>query len=262
MNSKLLTLVTFLFVTSISFSQVNVNYETGGQAFTLGTNGGVTIHETATNPNPSGINTSANVSKITETAGAQNWDFATWFAPNFGLNAANGHFISFKYLSETETNLTINFLTRHWDAALGMNQFNDIQKTVTVTANTWNEIEFDFSGETYNDNWTTMFAIQFNKADGVRDGDVYYIDDILQSTTAVLGVNNVSSNKIKIYPNPTSKYINISGLNDNKSITIYNVLGQEVKQFETKKTIDISSLVKGVYFLKTDNGYSKKIIKK
>ncbi|MDD4529330.1 MAG: T9SS type A sorting domain-containing protein, partial [Bacteroidales bacterium] len=84
----------------------------------------------------------------------------------------------------------------------------------------------------------------------------------------LMGVENISEdNSITLYPNPTSKDVNISSENIINSIEVFNSFGQRVYQEETKakdKTIEISSLSKGVYIIvaNTDKGYiRKKLIK-
>ena len=65
-----------------------------------------------------------------------------------------------------------------------------------------------------------------------------------------------------IYPNPTTGILNISGLTDLNIISIYNLLSQEVKRFNTDQSkIDISDLNKGVYFLRINNDFVYKFVK-
>lgn len=66
----------------------------------------------------------------------------------------------------------------------------------------------------------------------------------------------------QIYPNPTTGTVNISGLKGFETISVHNLLGQEVKRFNnTASSIDISDLSTGLYLLKTDNGFTQKIVK-
>ncbi|ARV16604.1 T9SS type A sorting domain-containing protein [Polaribacter sp. SA4-12] len=78
-----------------------------------------------------------------------------------------------------------------------------------------------------------------------------------------LSTEDFKFNSVKLFPNPTTGLIKISGLEDAKFISIHNVIGQEVKRFtKLNSTIDISELNKGIYILKSDNGLTRKIIKK
>lgn len=81
---------------------------------------------------------------------------------------------------------------------------------------------------------------------------------------------NFSKSKISIYPNPTKNILNFS-LENNirlKSITINDITGKSIMNFNSnieQKTLDVSSLSSGVYFVtfSDDNGSSitKKFIK-
>ncbi len=71
-------------------------------------------------------------------------------------------------------------------------------------------------------------------------------------------------NNINIYPNPTSDYLSIEGINPQK-LSIYDISGKEVSELLIdNETIDISELKKGVYFLKfsmNDQVFFKKVVK-
>lgn len=67
---------------------------------------------------------------------------------------------------------------------------------------------------------------------------------------------------VRLFPNPTTGLLNIFGLEDAKYMTIHNVIGQEIKRFSGATTsIDISDFNKGIYFLKSDNGLIRRVIK-
>jgi hypothetical protein len=67
----------------------------------------------------------------------------------------------------------------------------------------------------------------------------------------------------KIYPNPTSDFIKISGLNNIENYTIYNVLGVEIKKgiVSNNEKIDIKNLTNGLYFLQFKIENTLKFIK-
>ncbi len=65
-----------------------------------------------------------------------------------------------------------------------------------------------------------------------------------------------------IHPNPTTGVLNITGLTELQTISIYNVIGQEVKRFNAAQpNFDITDLSKGMYLLKIDNDFVYKLIK-
>ena len=53
----------------------------------------------------------------------------------------------------------------------------------------------------------------------------------------------------RLYPNPSSDYINIQGQETIKSVIIKNNLGQSVIQAQGEQKIDVSALTEGVYFI-------------
>ena len=81
-------------------------------------------------------------------------------------------------------------------------------------------------------------------------------------TCPSLGLDENNQLNISIYPNPTKEYLNID-CSSLESISIYNILGKELIK-ETSNRIKVSSLSKGVYFIKVSDGINsstKKFIK-
>jgi hypothetical protein len=74
-------------------------------------------------------------------------------------------------------------------------------------------------------------------------------------TGTVVGVEDINSSSINIYPNPASTFINVNGLTGNATINIVDVLGRTVKtaNYENNTNaikIDITNLNNGNYFVK------------
>lgn len=87
-------------------------------------------------------------------------------------------------------------------------------------------------------------AVEYNNTDGVR---------ISVSTT--LGVSNFNkeSLKFKIYPNPATDKINVSGISDISNASVYDLNGRKILETELSNVnsgIDLSNLPFGVYLLK------------
>jgi hypothetical protein len=82
----------------------------------------------------------------------------------------------------------------------------------------------------------------------------------------VLSSNNfdVEKNKVKIYPNPSSDIITVSGLLKDENYKIFNILGSEIYSeiLSNNEKINIQNLTNGLYFLKFENGNIVKFIKK
>ena len=68
---------------------------------------------------------------------------------------------------------------------------------------------------------------------------------------------------VAIYPNPTNNILNIDIPNNlEEEVQFYNVLGKKVADYklQSQNQIDVSHLSKGVYFLKFNSGFVKKVI--
>ncbi|MGB4654969.1 MAG: T9SS type A sorting domain-containing protein [Bacteroidales bacterium] len=79
-----------------------------------------------------------------------------------------------------------------------------------------------------------------------------------------VGYSSVGTQKseFSIYPNPTSDYLKISGINTNEieEVAVYNLLGKKVASHENTDLINVSTLPKSTYLLKIRCGkqvYSK-----
>lgn len=70
-----------------------------------------------------------------------------------------------------------------------------------------------------------------------------------------LSNQNFTENKIKVYPNPTTDYLIISGLEDESKVQLYTLTGQLVleKVFNNETNLDLD-LTSGMYLVKVTNG--------
>ncbi|MBC8147421.1 MAG: T9SS type A sorting domain-containing protein [Bacteroidetes bacterium] len=89
------------------------------------------------------------------------------------------------------------------------------------------------------------------------------IDDIFITGTAIPNGKNeiISKSEIKIYPNPTTNYINIEN-NAASIIKLYNIIGEEVIVLNSNgfEKIDVSNLNSGIYLLKIEDIASNKVV--
>ena len=85
------------------------------------------------------------------------------------------------------------------------------------------------------------------------------------TSTSTLSINEVELTiiNLKVYPNPASDYITISGLKKTENYEIYNLIGQKIRKGITTndESIDIQNLIKGIYLLKFENGNTLKFVK-
>lgn len=115
-------------------------------------------------------------------------------------------------------------------------------------------------------------TIYLSWVDNFTNGNLLSIDDILVTTTAAMGTDDVNASKsnILIYPNPTKESFKLQFKNESSAkglkISIADASGKTVKQFTgSQESYDISALDKGVYFVTVENGdvkETKKLIKK
>lgn len=101
-----------------------------------------------------------------------------------------------------------------------------------------------------------FYCLQFNAF-----WDIGLYTPFSSTNCSVLNVDTFAVNKVSIYPNPAKNQIQVSNIDGNSTeIRIFNVLGKQVfhQSKTTEKTIDISSLNKGIYLVKIDiDGKSK-----
>lgn len=83
------------------------------------------------------------------------------------------------------------------------------------------------------------------------------------STSNPLGLNEYHAKNYILYPNPANDYIEISGLMQNETISIYSLLGSKVLEqtFKINERINIQNLTNGIYFIKFKNGNTLRFVK-
>ncbi len=105
------------------------------------------------------------------------------------------------------------------------------------------------------------FTLTFNTwGSGGSGGALSYT----RSTDQTLSTNEFELNKkIKLFPNPSSEFIQISNLKSKESYSIYNVLGAEIKNgfISNNEQIDIRNFTNELYFLKFEDGTVIKFLK-
>lgn len=79
-----------------------------------------------------------------------------------------------------------------------------------------------------------------------------------------LSLDDFETAEVKVYPNPTSDYINVASTTTIDKIELYSILGKKIHEVNNTNTVDISNFNSGVYFVQLYSGnrqISKKIIK-
>ena len=144
-----------------------------------------------------------------------------------------------------------------------------VQTTITTqptAVNSWVQ-----QTGTYSNDISRQVRIKFSKSGGTDAlptnlNELMYIDDVsLKYNGANLGVSDQDIMSFSIYPNPTSDFISIKGIENINSIKVYSILGALEKEVFNTNQIDISELSSGIHLIKIDNGtgtvFTEKIIK-
>lgn len=66
---------------------------------------------------------------------------------------------------------------------------------------------------------------------------------------ATVGIDNLNTDYISVYPNPTKGILTINGIND--QVEIYSISGEKIGDFDlsVNKNIDLSHVTSGIYFV-------------
>jgi hypothetical protein len=91
----------------------------------------------------------------------------------------------------------------------------------------------------------------------------FYMDDVLYSDGPA-GIEDLAAKGFQAYPNPVTNVLNLNAKEAISSVSVYNVLGQEVyaaKVNALSTTIDTSSFTSGAYFVKVNVAGTEGIVK-
>jgi hypothetical protein len=138
----------------------------------------------------------------------------------------------------------------------------------TTVVDAWEILEFDFNNEAtgtaaLNENYPfSMASLFFNFGSAGDDQTVYYFDNISFGSPISLGLDSVSNESFKLYPNPVEDYLYIQSSDTTiKNIDIYSILGKKIYSTSSENRLDMSSYSAGIYFIKVNNS-TFKIFKK
>lgn len=126
--------------------------------------------------------------------------------------------------------------------------------------------EFDVTFSNLKDNSAYELNFQVGMVTGtfsLADIKMYKESD-LALVDPTLGTNTIAKSSIKVYPNPVSNtlYVDLKAINS--KVAVYNAIGQKLMEKTStgnKVTFDVSSLRKGMYFIKLEDGTTQKFIK-
>ena len=73
-------------------------------------------------------------------------------------------------------------------------------------------------------------------------------------TCPSLGIDDLNQLDISVYPNPTSDTVYINSSSSQLKVVVFDILGKQVLNKPNTNSVDVSSLSKGVYFIKVSDG--------
>lgn len=219
----------------VDFENTNANYNI------VGFEGADSAIET--NPDQSGLNTSATVVRTIKTVGSQFYA-GTTLSLNVPIDFSTSESIAIKTWSP-KNNIPVRLKLENVNGS----QFLELDVNTTVD-NQWEELVWDFSGMTGGIDFTKVIVF-FEFIESLPgDGSTYYFDDI--NVVGSLGLNDNDSLSVTAFPNPVKNVWNVQAMEEILEITMYNTIGQRVLNASPNSTTysaDLSSLETGMYLV-------------
>ena len=88
---------------------------------------------------------------------------------------------------------------------------------------------------------------------------------VFDESDAVVEVKDDSKSDYSLYPNPAQDEVTVANLENGDRVELYTMRGTLLVSFEateSEQKLDITALPKGVYFVRIQNKYGLKLIKK
>lgn len=134
-----------------------------------------------------------------------------------------------------------------------------VQRSINGTDFTTLTPLVDANSSTYTDNTVLANTQYFYRVAAYTLNHDSDFSNVVSVTTATLGVEQIQSSTYKLFPNPAKNQIHFQSLliNSNSQFEIVDITGKTVLIFDLKnnenvKTLDISNLKEGVYWIKTE----------
>ncbi|MDC1539744.1 T9SS type A sorting domain-containing protein [Flavobacteriaceae bacterium] len=148
----------------------------------------------------------------------------------------------------------------------GPNGRTESELEFPTTLNSWNTVNLKLSDFT-DKGMTEMADISQMIFTTVPGSALVYVDNVYYYKQATAGVEDISANAVKMYPNPANGVVNFStASNDALTVSVFDVLGKQVMDAQNVQSqLNISSLNPGMYFVKMTQGASsatKKLVVK
>lgn len=248
------TLIFIFLVASIfSFAQnIPIDFEASGNGldwtWTVFENDANPPLEIVPNPDPTGLNPSETVAKITALQTGQPW---------VGCETKHGEDIG--SFSLNNDNCTVSIMV--WKPIIsdvgikfvGPNNGAQIEiKVPNTVVNQWEELIFDFSSRigAFPEIKDQIVIFPDFDLDGRSQDNVIYFDNVYGASSNT-GINKSPQLDILVYPNPATDQVSITTKNYKGTIDVqvFDLLGNLVSTTQ-RRVVSLKGLSKGVYILK------------
>ena len=213
-------------------------------------------------------NTDNNLAYVAKSSSAATWAGVTvsnesGFVSNIPVSSSNSNMYVHIYVTgNSNTGIPVR---------LKIENNNDPTQSVeteayTTVVDAWEILEFDFNNEAtgtaaLNENYPfSMASLFFNFGSAGDDQTVYYFDNISFGSPISLGLDSVSNESFKLYPNPVEDYLYIQSPDTTiKNIDIYNIVGKRIYSSSSENRLDMSSYSANPDFVKINENLLKSL---
>ncbi|WP_179317490.1 T9SS type A sorting domain-containing protein [Winogradskyella undariae] len=155
--------------------------------------------------------------------------------------------------SNVELQTTDASVSFNWTASTTEDTSVFYLDTVNPPTQAYTDFENGDSFSNLEANTTYYWSVDATNCMGSTTGDVWSF-----TTDAALSISDNVFETTSVYPNPTSGILNIKSAQDIDNVTVFNLLGQTVANFDkdaiTDSSINLSELSKGLYLVKVSSG--------
>ncbi len=131
--------------------------------------------------------------------------------------------------------------------------------TSSGNVDVWTKFEVNLSYSNYIQPDKIIITFYSSKTNATKPGSTFTIDELSAEGNA-LGLENIEENNVKVFPTNADNYlfVNLENNNTDTKIQIVNLNGQivynsQIQNGELNKTINVSNLSSGMYFVKVYN---------
>lgn len=198
--------------------------------------------------------------------------------PNEGFTPGETYVITLHATDQDAVRFGFELTAENGDSKIGVFTITDDDRTQLKA--TSNSVTHKFAGTdpigheiTWEFEWTapdpgpddvTFYAaINAANGNGFNTGDKIYLTSENYTQFFVGIADNLLRDKVKLYPNPATSFVNID-LPANAELRLINITGQEVmyrKGTSDSERIDLSNLADGIYFVQVVHNAERATIK-